>query len=315
MDDLKIKLLSSKPAIFYLQGWVVNYVDKLNQFLNIIASVDAVILYSPSWTCGLGGGQIPRFINSVKKQKHRWIVMCNDYSEMRWMKHFNIEVFHCPQSAFLDVNLYKINVNASKKFDAVYAAQFLPFKRHELCKDIDSVSIVGYGGDEYYAYLRNNFKYHFANGPNNVMLQWEEVNALFNSARVGLCLSAEEGAMYASVEYMLCGLPVVTTLNVGGRDYFFDGRYVIHADSTPSEIAKACYALIDQNIDSSFVRQTTLKYISDVRLNFFKFISSLNYDFGYYCDVEDVRINFEANFSNKLIGYEPIEDVISKIAS
>ena len=39
-----------------------------------------------------------------------------------------------------------------------------------------------------------------------------------NRARVGLCLSAREGAMFASMEYLLSGLPIVTTPSMGGRD-------------------------------------------------------------------------------------------------
>ena len=43
-----------------------------------------------------------------------------------------------------------------------------------------------------------------------------------NRSRTGLCLSEREGAMFASIEYLLCGLPIVTTPSIGGRHVFFE---------------------------------------------------------------------------------------------
>lgn len=42
-------------------------------------------------------------------------------------------------------------------------------------------------------------------------LDSEELNRCLNQCRLGLCLSAVEGPMYASIEYLLAGLPVVST--------------------------------------------------------------------------------------------------------
>jgi hypothetical protein len=58
-----------------------------------------------------------------------------------------------------------------------------------------------------------------------------------NKAHVGLCLSAEEGAMFVSAEYLLCGIPVVSTRNKGGRDVMFTPEHVFIADDTPESVA------------------------------------------------------------------------------
>lgn len=52
----------------------------------------------------------------------------------------------------------------------------------------------------------------------------DKINEIYGQSRCGLILSAEEGACFAAMEYLLCGLPVVTTPNIGGRDEFFDKR-------------------------------------------------------------------------------------------
>ena len=62
-------------------------------------------------------------------------------------------------------------------------------------------------------------------------LNTEEVRRILVQSRCGLALSAQEGAMYASGEYLLAGLPVVTTRSRGGRDAF-----TIPIMSPPSKI-------------------------------------------------------------------------------
>jgi len=58
-------------------------------------------------------------------------------------------------------------------------------------------------------------------------------------SKVGLCLSKKEGAMFASIEYLLCGLPIVSTRSVGGRDEFFTDKNCIFAEDN-AESVKQC---------------------------------------------------------------------------
>mgnify|MGYP006234474903 CR=1 FL=1 len=51
-------------------------------------------------------------------------------------------------------------------------------------------------------------------------------------------MSSAEGAMYSSVEYLLCGLPIVSTKSTGGRDVFFTNENCIIAEDTPESVAE-----------------------------------------------------------------------------
>ncbi len=62
----------------------------------------------------------------------------------------------------------------------------------------------------------------FTHDPPTLYLNSWEVARKLNACRVGMCLSETEGAMFAAVEYLLCGLPVVSTPSQGGRDVWFD---------------------------------------------------------------------------------------------
>lgn len=87
----------------------------------------------------------------------------------------------------------------------------------------------------------------------------EEIVRLYNQCRVGLCLSGMEGAMFASMEYLLCGLPIVTTRSVGGRDAFFDPEYVITVEDTPEAVSAGVKEMCARAPDPARIRAQTLE--------------------------------------------------------
>lgn len=89
-------------------------------------------------------------------------------------------------------------------------------------------------------------------------ISYEQINAAYNQARVGLCLSRVEGCMCVGIQYLLAGLPVVTTRNVGGRDEFFDPAYVRWVDDDPEAVADAVAELVALNLDPDMIRQAAL---------------------------------------------------------
>jgi glycosyltransferase involved in cell wall biosynthesis len=128
---------------------------------------------------------------------------------------------------------------------------------------------------------------YFANEPmpaaeRNRLLR-SSVNALYNRASCGLALSALEGAMRASVEYLLAGLPVVTTVNKGGRDYYLDGRFSAHVADDSLEIARAVDEFAAQQISPEFIRSETMKKQLAGRMQFAEDIAKL-------CDVDHCKI-------------------------
>jgi hypothetical protein len=71
--------------------------------------------------------------------------------------------------------------------------------------------------------------------------------------------------MYSSMEYMLAGLPIVTTPNRGGRDVFFHPDYCLTAAPDPREIRDAVIALRDKAIPRDIVRQRTIERVDAAR--------------------------------------------------
>lgn len=308
---MKLKILYDKPLVIYVPGWYMapKHSHILEDFLEKIKSVNAFFIYSPAWNLARESTVIFEWLSKITKPKHKWIVACNDYFELKFMRDNGVEAFLAPQSCFLDENVYNVSIGENKKlYDAIYNAQMLSFKRHHLLKDIKNCALVTYGEMSKYAeqvleQIKEDGNIHLINKQEDnkfVFINWRKLIEVYAASYVGLCLSEQEGAMYASVEYLLCGIPIVTTLSKGGRDYYFDGRYVIHCDSTPESVAESVEVLKFMNLDPHDIRKNTLEKMYAEREKFVEYINGLLISEGVknpsFSDV------FKDRFSNKLLG-------------
>lgn len=89
-------------------------------------------------------------------------------------------------------------------------------------------------------------------------LEAEEIVTVLNQGRVGLCLSAVEGAMTACIEYLLCGVPIVSTTSRGGRDVFFDEVNALIVDDTPEAVRSGVETMAARQLDAEAVRERAL---------------------------------------------------------
>ena len=77
-------------------------------------------------------------------------------------------------------------------------------------------------------------------------------------AACGLALSAVEGAMFSCGEYTLCGVPVVNTRNLGGRDTLLPEFAVKTADDNADSVAQAVQYWVDDPVDPQEIRNACL---------------------------------------------------------
>lgn len=161
-------------------------------------------------------------------------------------------------------------------FDAVYVARLDPGKRHELAQGIDRLMLIyGYALSqppaEAYARVRALLpKAFYANHrlSKGGDLEQAEICRLFGHSRVGLCLSAVEGCMRVSMEYLLAGLPVVSTPSIGGRDRYYVAPYCRIADPHPDSVAAAVRDLAEKNLNHQKIRHHVAQMVGFDRYNF-----------------------------------------------
>jgi glycosyltransferase involved in cell wall biosynthesis len=187
--------------------------------------------------------------------------MTNSPDEERVLRSCGLPTALVNHNAYIDERVF-VPTGAAKEYDAVYTAQMQPFKRLHLATQVPSLFVVTYGdkstsGGEYDL---PGFVPELAHAEyNRRWLGFDEINDVYNRSRVGLALSAVEGAMLAAVEYMLAGLPLVSTPCRGGRELFFDDRFVAIVQPTARHVAEGVCELIRRQVDPGVVRNITLE--------------------------------------------------------
>ncbi len=185
-----------------------------------------------------------------------------------------------------------------------------PFKRHALARGVRRLLIVGgvhAAGDSehYFEQTRTALPqavFTHAGDPRK-MLAPSEITRLIAQARVGLCLSGVEGAMYAATEYLLCGLPVVSTASLGGRDEWFDTRYVRVVPDDSSAVAAAVDELASRQFDPCWIRQQTLMKMWPHRRRYVDVVQNI---FDAELAGRDFAREWHERFANKIGEWRPL---------
>ncbi len=207
------------------------------------------------------------------------------------------------KNAFVDEALFRIVPEEEKRFDAIHNGQLAPYKRHEFAARVDNLGVLTYRrtnsqtNDEYARQIDALLPHATWLSRPDHTIPPRDVPSLLNQARVGLCLSKEEGPMAASMEYMLCGLPIVSTRSLGGRDVFFDPEYVRIVDDDPDAVADGVREMIARDIDPEYIRRKTLDKIHLHRQKFVALIQEVYERHGVHRRFED---EFPQLFVNKL---------------
>jgi glycosyltransferase involved in cell wall biosynthesis len=211
---------------------------------------------------------------SEKRSGFEFIFLCNSPREEEVIRAKGLNAVFCHQNAFVDEKLYPIVPNTAKLYDAIYVARISPFKRMELAKKVKSLRLIGWSSPlekDYFAQTVGEMpqaKWTSSVASNKI---YREIN----SARVGLCLSAEEGAMFVSAEYMLCGLPAVTTRSTGGREQLFPPEAFCYVEDTPEAVAEGVEKMINASITPDEIRQAYLRNMYLHREIFMKLIQGI----------------------------------------
>jgi glycosyltransferase involved in cell wall biosynthesis len=206
-------------------------------------------------------------LHGLEQREHNLLVNAPDEDRVR--QSFLIRGDRFSANIYINEHLYR-PLAEPKLYDAIYTAQLAAFKRLELAKQVERLMVVSYGGD-LHAYCPDLQHADF----NREFLPRPELARKYSQAYAGLCLSAEEGAMLASCEYLLCGIPVVSTPSKGGRDEFFSPHNSIIVPPDPELVAKAVQQWKAAPPDPAQIRAEVLSKIDAMRREYCTYIASL----------------------------------------
>lgn len=269
--------------------------------------------------------RLNKLIWETRKRLNRYpnhfpIFLCNARREVEGIRASGLEAHHINNNCFVDPELYRADPAIPKRYDAIYDAKLDPYKRHELAAKIKSIALVTYiDGDAranaHACEIRRRLSHAvWHNDPfSDKKKGWiddQEIPRLYSEARVGLALSAEEGQMFASIQYLLVGLPVVSTPSLGGRDYFFDEEFARVVDADPYTVAEAVAEFVKTPPDPIMIRQRTITKMMHDRQKFVELVQSIY-------DREGIRRSyadeFSKNFYNRFMSYNPKSKLLREL--
>jgi hypothetical protein len=283
-------VLRESPLIILIPEDFNDDIDLWSIFFDALAGVEVVFVCLIRGALE-SGGEVG-FDNTLKDFKqqqltypeHRLIYLANNQEQLDGLTKRSLPAILFNQNAIIDERLFTFMPEIQKKYSAIYNALMAPYKRHYLAYDIKDLAVItavkNSSGEKLLAETKKSLRgASWLNFPNNDVrvdnyqhIPQKDLATHLNLARAGLCLSKLEGAMFASIEYLLCGLPIVSTYSSGGRDAFFEEDYVVLVEDNSSAVKIGLDELLGRCVSGEHIRARTIAKINEHRLSLVKFI-------------------------------------------
>jgi len=214
-------------------------------------------------------------------------------------------------NCLLDENIFKIENNTEQIYDCVLNCRPEKWKKPFLAKNIQNLAIIkGYNfrKNDYYELEQLNPKYI-----NQNRLDQTQVNIIYNQSYCGGIFSESEGACYSSSEYLLAGIPVISTKSTGGRDIWYNKDNSIIVEPTEEAVMNAVelckFNLKNGVFNREKIRNEHIELSNFMRNFFIDFVQKI-------FDKHQINLNskeyWESHYYNKLRKTFKLNDVLCK---
>lgn len=186
------------------------------------------------------------------------IILANSLEEKYFFeKKVTCDVLFCNHNAFLDENKFKIFNSIQKKYDLVIDSAFHEYKNVNIAKKVQNTIHIGY-----FKYIKRNTDDKvvpnfgaLANFKNDEYqkLNKDLINIYYNQSLIAGIFSEREGACFASSQYLLAGLPVISIKSVGGRDIWYNEYNSIICENNEDSVYEAVELAKKKIITGEFI--------------------------------------------------------------
>jgi hypothetical protein len=300
--------ISSNPIVVYIPSFYIFDIKYKNSFVESISMLKdkkANFIVGLNWHIGYDENYYTNILKEYESSNHLWTwwVLCNDFRECKLFDKLHIRNILINNNIFVDYNKYKPNeVIKIKKYNAVFDNEFNVNSKYELCAFLDTIMFVDRSKNPDMNFIESDI---VKKNNNEIIIIETEIknnntdidyliNQIYNLSGVGLSLSEYTLSPGRYIQYLLSGIPVVTTFNYGGLDYFSDGRYILHVESEPFAVSNAVQSLNNIKINAQEIRENIIEKINYERKKFISFIE------------EDIGLS---NINYKIFDINPIQSI------
>ena len=229
----------------------------------------------------------------LKLKRDNFFFLCNSQIEKEKLEKNGFIGSVINNNCWLDENIIPC-FEVEKLYDAILVARMSKFKRHYLANRVKKLALIC-GGINH----KKDIEYQIpkATLKLDIPISESEVFNLINKSRCGLMLSESEGACFSSSEYLLCGIPVVSTRSVGGRDFWYNSYNSIVCEPDECSVLNAVNFFIDNPRDSHKIRQDHINLSLQQRQLFIKILQNI---FDKYNIKQNADQYFKQNFFHKM---------------
>jgi glycosyltransferase involved in cell wall biosynthesis len=236
-----------------------------------------------------------RMFDALQLDRQQFAILFNDEREQRIFAEQGFSGAVVNQNAFLDqTKIMRDLPGTRKQFDAIYVARPIALKRHHLAAQVPNLALVA--GNLHGANTAVQVPPHV--WANDKPLTPDQVCQKINEARCGLILSEKEGASFVSSEYLLCGVPVVSTKSEGGRDVWYDDYNSRVVDAEPAKVREAVEFFAANPRDPQRIRQAHIELAQQYRARFVQLLDKTLRSCG--VDYIDAERYFSAHYFHKM---------------
>jgi len=243
------------------------------------------IVVQPAWHLPSHAQALAYVVKSVRSTnpKIHFTFLCPTPGDVHSLQSHGLDALHVHTNAFIDHRIFR-PAALEKRLSAVHVASVEPFKRHHLAWGVENVGVITYEWRTPHAYASllgyrqlgyANFTIFDGKCRLGAYVKPADVASIVSTARCGLILSAAEGQNNASTEYLLCGIPVISTPSVGGRDAMFDPAHTRIVEPDPRAVEAAVAEYQAAAPDPLEIREYVMRKIREHRRNFVTWLSSI----------------------------------------
>lgn len=237
------------------------FVDRLPQ--------GSIFIYFPSWC--VSKRNILKYIRYDQNSR-----LCNiDFiygaatkDETNLLRLFGKSAFMLNHNMNIDENKFYIE-ESSKSYDFLLVSQLEKFKRIHLGELLNNVALVKYGDMNGVVGLNISNYLPGLKYLNDHHLNSAEMRGIYNRSKVYGIFSKREGPNLATVEALLCGLPIISTSSVGGREIFLNNENSKIVKDCPQAIMAAGQVMLEnyKMYNPHNIRNDVIEKIQNFRNN------------------------------------------------